>query len=460
MRREAASADMVIPTPNGIAEHASWASSEDSGAQRAQAPYVAMKPVRSLIRLLDEIRHRSQGLSFFVAASGVAIQVLLALIVSRHPETAQSDFTTEIRVLAVGGAIVSLAALIAPNRRAFWAVMAIRLLVLGALLGAVRDGEVILHLLVFTPLLMELMTYERLPLATGCAVAATAGYVVFLALFSAQPLVFVVVGGAGGAFVAALCGFVKFYRESLVDYNRRVTSLEGAFQQLTDSNLGLQVYATNAESESATKERTRITRELHDSVGYALTNIAMMMKAARVLMNKDHDELQNMLVQAQDLANEAVGEARGILHRLRNVDDQSYQGLWAISRLVKAYRLATSVDVEVHYGNVEWSLGHTIDAAVYRLVQEGLTNAYRHGGATRVRITMWMDDRETIVQIWDNGRGAPVVHEGIGLAGMRERFAEHGGSVEAGNTVDGFEVTGRVPWKAEGGLIDPNSHRR
>ena len=57
----------------------------------------------------------------------------------------------------------------------------------------------------------------------------------------------------------------------------------------------------------------------------------------------------------------------------------------------------------MHYGNLEWSLGRQIDRAFYRFVQEGLTNAYRHGGATRVRITMWMGNDEVVLQIWDIG---------------------------------------------------------
>ena len=396
------------------------------------------------------LRRRSQAFALFVLGVGVASQLLLVLAIDLEPSMVQSIFVAEIRVLALVGAAISMGAFIAPGRRSFWAIMVVRALVTTALIGASRNGRLMIQLMILAPVLLELPTYERLRPAIFINAAIVTGYAAFLVLASEHDSVFVAVGVGGAALVAALAAWIKHYREAVVDYSRRVVNLQGAFEQLTDSNLGLQLYATNAENESATKERTRITRELHDSVGYALTNIAMMMKAAGVLLDRDPEKLRDMVKQAQDLANEALGEARSILYKLRKVNDQSYQGLWAISRLVKAYRLATGVDVEVHYGNVEWSLGRNIDACFYRLVQEGLTNAYRHGGATRVRITMWMSDERTVVQIWDNGRGAPVVHDGIGLAGMRERFADFGGSVQAGNSVDGFEVKGSIPWKKGG----------
>jgi signal transduction histidine kinase len=58
-----------------------------------------------------------------------------------------------------------------------------------------------------------------------------------------------------------------------------------------------------------------------------------------------------------------------------------------------------------------------------------------------------MNDDSVVMQIWDNGRGAQVINEGIGLAGMRERMREIGGAVNAANTTDGFEVTARIPWR-------------
>ncbi len=89
-----------------------------------------------------------------------------------------------------------------------------------------------------------------------------------------------------------------------------------------------------------------------------------------------------------------------------------------------------------------------------RIVQEGLTNAFRHGKATRVRINLWQTEGEILVSVLDNGRGiAPgtSVTDGIGLAGMRERLAEYGGEIRLGPVVDGFELAATIPY-AVGGI--------
>lgn len=394
---------------------------------------------------------RAQGFAILTLAIGTICQLGVVVFVSIDPSLVGSPFVTEVLILSVIGLGVSLGSFIVGSRTGLWALFALRALVLAALLGALRDGSNMLHLMAVIPPLVEASTYERYRVAilVNAAVLASYALVAFSPL-SVAPDPTTVGSVAGAALAAAIYLLAQFYREALVERSSRIVSLEQAFQQLTDSNLGLQLYASNAETESAGRERARITRELHDSVGYALTNIGMMMKAARVLMDRDREKLAQMIDETQATANEALHEARRILYRLRSVEDETYQGMWAISRLVKAYQLATDVDVEVHYGNIEWSLGRRIDRAFYRFVQEGLTNAYRHGGASRVRITMWMGNDEVVMQIWDNGRGAQVIKEGIGLAGMRERMRDVGGSVSAGNTPDGFEVTARMPWR-EGG---------
>ena len=373
------------------------------------------------------------------------------VFVSATPDLAGPLFVTEVRLLALIGVGLSLGAYVVRSRKAFWALFALRALIVVALLGALRDGSAMLRLMALVPPLIEATTYARYAAAIALNLVVLSYYagVVFLGP-GPEPDPATIGSLLGAGFTATVYLLAQYYREALVGRTRRIANLEQAFQQLTDSNLGLQLYASNAETESAGRERTRITRELHDSVGYALTNIGMMMKAARVLMDRDREKLAQMIDETQVTANDALREARRILYRLRSVEDETYQGMWAISRLVKAYRLATDVDVEVHYGNLEWSLGRRIDRTFYRFVQEGLTNAYRHGGASRVRITMWMGNDEVVMQIWDNGCGAQVIKEGIGLAGMRERMREVGGSVSAGNTPDGFEVTARMPWRDGG----------
>jgi signal transduction histidine kinase len=100
-------------------------------------------------------------------------------------------------------------------------------------------------------------------------------------------------------------------------------------------------------------------------------------------------------------------------------------------------------------GNLPWSYGRKLDGVLFRIVQEGLTNAFRHGKATRVRINLWQTEGEILLSILDNGRGivpGTDVTDGIGLAGMRERLSEYGGEIRLGPVEDGFELAATIPY--------------
>jgi signal transduction histidine kinase len=250
----------------------------------------------------------------------------------------------------------------------------------------------------------------------------------------------------GGA-VTGLSALVVLYRERVVEQGKRISGLSDTVRNLSDMGLAFQSYASRAGTDSATRERNRITRELHDSVGHALTSVMMSMDAARVLAESKPAELPQLLRTTRNLADDALRETRKTLYRLRSMVDEPGKGLPEIAQLGRTFQEATGMRVELHYGNLPFSLGPQIDSAIYRLAQEGFTNAFRHGSANRVRLVMSQEESEIRVSIWDNGRGAAVIEEGIGLKGMRERFTALGGRVEAASLGCGFELRAVIPYR-------------
>jgi len=228
------------------------------------------------------------------------------------------------------------------------------------------------------------------------------------------------------------------YRETVVEYSRRITNLSNA-------NLAFQDHAEYVESESATRERNRITRELHDVTAYALTNIAMTMNAAKVLLKDNPAELPELFETIRGQAEEALQETRKTLYLLRSVEDKRLEGLHAYVHLARQFQIATGVTVQINYGNVPFSLGREVDTMIYRLIQQGLTNAFRHGKADNVRVNLWRSEKEIRVTISDNGRGSEELQEGIGLIGMRERLSTVGGRIETRSRPDGFELNAAIP---------------
>jgi len=246
---------------------------------------------------------------------------------------------------------------------------------------------------------------------------------------------------------SAFFALLVLYRERTVVDGKRLEAMSAAMANLSDANKAFQLYADGAESKSAMRERRRITRELHDSVGYALTNVIMSMNAGKVLLREDPARAEQVLEGARRQSEAALEETRRILRELRAIQDAPAEGLRALAHLTRIFQFSTGVKVSLNYGNVPFSFGQNIDAAIYRLVQEGLTNAFRHGKATQIRVNLWQAETEIRTTIWNNGQPAASLAEGIGISGMKERFHELGGSVAPRNVVDGFELSAAIPYR-------------
>jgi signal transduction histidine kinase len=119
-----------------------------------------------------------------------------------------------------------------------------------------------------------------------------------------------------------------------------------------------------------------------------------------------------------------------------------------INTIAKAFEAATGVVVTIEYGNLPNQVDDDVMLVLYRLIQEGMTNSFRHGRATRIMIIFGYDAGEIHVVIRDNGHGAAEITDGIGFAGMRERLSALSGQLEARNVVNGFELLATIPDKA------------
>jgi signal transduction histidine kinase len=234
-------------------------------------------------------------------------------------------------------------------------------------------------------------------------------------------------------------------RQKLIKYAREVKKLDQAFADLSEVSEDYLHFANTAEERSMKSERERITRELHDTIGYTFTNLIMLMEAAKRLIGKDPSGLKTKLDDAGAQAQEGLAETRRSLYLLREKSVVKAQGLAAIARLIKTFESSTGVKVKIDYANTPYSCGSEIDSIIYHFVQEGLTNSFRHGKATEIAITFWQEDDIIKVTILDNGLGASLIQEGIGIGGMRERLGKIGGTLDFHNSFGGFELQAEIP---------------
>jgi signal transduction histidine kinase len=198
------------------------------------------------------------------------------------------------------------------------------------------------------------------------------------------------------------------------------------------------------------EERTRIARDLHDSAGHAINVILVQAGAARLLQERDPSATRAALETIEEVARETISEIDRLVGLLREdgasgaVEPPS--GLGALETLITRHRAAgLTVDLDVR--GTRRVLPAHVDQAAYRIVQEALTNAARHGaGAAEVTVGFQPGVLEIDVanpvgpRSGDRRNGG-----GLGLAGMRERAALLGGSFEADENDGFFRVRARLP---------------
>jgi signal transduction histidine kinase len=204
---------------------------------------------------------------------------------------------------------------------------------------------------------------------------------------------------------------------------------------------------------AAAQERTRIARDLHDSAGHAINVILVQAGAARLLSKQDPDRSQAALETIEEVARETLDEIDQLVRALRDEDlpDEAGTkvepplGLAALATLVERHRTA-GLGVSVHERGSRRPLSPGLDQAAYRILQEALTNAARHGqGGVEVEIGFEPSSLELAVtnRVRPDLTSAAV---GNGIVGMRERATLLGGSLEAGASDGRFRVRAHLPY--------------
>lgn len=199
---------------------------------------------------------------------------------------------------------------------------------------------------------------------------------------------------------------------------------------LEQSNAKLQNFAASARAMAAENERDRIAREIHDTVGYALTTILAQIDAVSHIYGSRDDEISSRLKRIDRMIRISTREVRAAVHELREPSgDQDTVG--RIRELCAAFTDSTGALAALTTDGTLDGLNNDVGNPLFHTVQEGLTNAWRHGNAQRIRIRLSAHKRagRAVVAIRDFGGGAQEVSEGTGLAGIRERVEAVGGSL-------------------------------
>ncbi|MFF4486481.1 sensor histidine kinase [Streptomyces sp. NPDC001544] len=200
----------------------------------------------------------------------------------------------------------------------------------------------------------------------------------------------------------------------------------------------------------ADEERLRIARELHDVLAHSISVINVQAGVGLALLDSDPEQARAALSTIKDASKEALGEVRQVLATLRAPGDAPRAPAPGLDRLPELVEQAASagLTVEVEVEGEPPRLPPGADLAAFRIVQEALTNVVRHSVSRHARVRLGHDGDVVRLEIDDDGppTGAQAGGSGNGLAGMRERAAALGGTIEAGPRPDGgFRVLAVLP---------------
>ncbi len=229
-------------------------------------------------------------------------------------------------------------------------------------------------------------------------------------------------------------------RDSAIELERLVDDRTAALRRLSGRLITMQ-----------DDERRRIARELHDGLGQELAAAKMMMEGS--LRTKSNQSSQRAATDASETIDRAIQQVRSLSHLLHPplLDEVGLLSAlqWYLDGLTKRSGIETSLDVQPR----EFPrLAVELETAIFRIIQEALTNVYRHSGAKRAWVSLAQRDSQVMVMIRDNGKGIEThVAElrpgsiGIGIGGISQRTKEFGGELRLSNTDPGTLVEVAIP---------------
>lgn len=202
------------------------------------------------------------------------------------------------------------------------------------------------------------------------------------------------------------------------------------------------------------KERNRIAREIHDNVGHSIAGILLQLQASQKLFDRDSNK-------SRELLDKSIVELSGSLTLLRdtvhNIKPSESLGIEYIKRIIDNYSFCP---VDFRYTGDFNTISAGQLEMLHTNIMEALTNTSKHSNATRVDISIDINDKFIRLCIKDNGTGCANIKEGLGISGMKERIKNTGGSISISSD-NGFIIVCLIPRdiKEGGGIFESADSR-
>lgn len=230
-------------------------------------------------------------------------------------------------------------------------------------------------------------------------------------------------------------------KERILGLNEK---LNVANQELKQMNQKLEEYAKESEKAAKTKERNRLAREIHDTLGHSLTGIITGIDACVMLVDIAPEATKEQLKAIANVARQGVKDVRRSVKALRPDALETLDLKHALIQMMEETKRSTSVDIIYEIEATLKNFDKDEEDIIYRIVQESITNAIRHGKADKIWVRIDRVYNMLKIHLKDNGVGCSNIQKGFGLHHMEERLEMLHGSLSY-NGDEGFVVEAELP---------------
>ena len=245
-------------------------------------------------------------------------------------------------------------------------------------------------------------------------------------------------------FIIYCISVIQNQRGTIDEVNTLYEKLSKANEDLQAANEQLKEYSKITEKMGETRERNRLAREIHDTLGHTLTGILAGLDACLTTIDIAPQETKKQLEMIAEVTRQGIKDVRRSVNKLRPDALERLNLESAIRKMILDIESMsnTHVTFESKVANLKFDTDE--EDTIYRVIQESLTNAIRHGKATRIWVYIESDNGEIVLTIKDNGVGCKDMKKGFGTRHIVERIQMLKGSVEFDGS-DGFTVIARIP---------------
>lgn len=244
--------------------------------------------------------------------------------------------------------------------------------------------------------------------------------------------------------------FMSFSLQKQVKEKQKIeklyTKLIDTTRELSIANKKLEDYAKKSEEMAKIQERNRLAREIHDTIGHSLTGIVTGLDACKTIIDIDLPSTKSQIAKIAELARKGLIDIRRSVKALRPDSLERYSLVSAIKKMVTDISDLSDIKIDLYIEGQFENMNADEEDTIFRTVQEGITNAMRHGKAKNINISLKNLDEIISLIISDNGLGKESIYEGFGLKHIRERIEMLTGEVEFFTEKDkGFTINAVLP---------------